>query len=303
MGIGKILGGAFGVGRKAATRAGRAATKQSAGQLGATTIWGTAGRSAYNRFSPHLESYAGSFLRGAAKPAIKAGMAFGVSSGLGEIAEQTDSSFIGAAASLGSFWAGTIGFRQALRAPIRGARAKWGYRKDALGGAARQLSRVFDKYMFAPEKMIFGGMKGIGKTVGKSQLGIRTVATDSRIPFMLRPLHGMAGIGRAVVGGVGDRFRMLGGAKNVPGIMGRMMGVRHPFLGALGAGATLGAVDSVTRRRAGRSGDTYYHPAPSGGINPRNYGGGMTMMNARGGVQYRMGSDDMSRRMTRGRAY
>lgn len=260
----------------------------------------------------HYESFAGSFLRGAAKPALKAaGFAFG-GNVLEEIANESDSPFLSGMASLGSFWAGTLAFRQALRAPIRGARAKWGYRRDAMGGAARSLSRVYDQYMYAPEKFLLGAIGGGARAAGKSMLGIRTHGADSSVPFLLRPVHGAFGIGRAVVGGVGDRMRYAGKMvragrnwRNVrrygmPGITGRLMGVRHPFLGAMGIGAAYGGVNTVMRHEAGRVGDTYYYPAPSGGINPRNWGGGMTIMNARGGVTYRMGSDRLSQRMARG---
>ena len=250
----------------------------------------------------------GSFILGAAGPAIKAGVAYGVSSGLGEIADQTDNSLIGAAAGLGSFWAGTIGFRQALRAPLRGARAKWGYRRDALGGSVRKLSSVYDKYMYAPENIIGKGLKGGMKGFGRAMIGTGKGPYASRVPLLLRPAHGALGIGRAFVGGSLDRLRYAGRvisqgskAKTLPGITGRMMTVRHPFAGALGVGMLYGGMRSINRHEAGRIGDTYYSPNPTGGINPRNWGGGVTIMNARGGVQHRMGSDRMAQRMARGR--
>jgi len=251
----------------------------------------------------------GTFIGGAAMPAVKAGVAFGVSSGLGEIADQTDNSLIGAAAGLGSFWAGTIGFRQALRAPLRGARAKWGYRRDALGGSVKQLSKVYDRYMYAPERMVGKALKGGLKGFGRAMIGKGKGDYASPVPLLLRPLHGMAGMGRAFVGGSVDRVRYAGRvmrhgskAQKLPGITGRMMGVRHPFWGAMGVGALYGGARSMQRYSSGRVGDTRYAPAPAGGINPRNWGGGITMMNARGGVQYRMGSDQMAQNMARGRS-
>jgi hypothetical protein len=260
----------------------------------------------------HYESFAGSFLRGAAKPALKAAAFQAGANVLEEIANESDNPFMSGMASLGSFWAGTLAFRQALRAPIRGARAKWGYRRDALGGAARSLSRIYDKYMYAPEKFIGGMAKGFGGSALKSLRGIPSEPGGSRVPFLLRPVHGAFGIGRAVLGGIGDRMRYAGkvvrsGGKfqnvrryGMPGVTSRLMGVQHPFLGAIGLGAAAGAVTTSMKREAGRVGDTQYYPAPSMGINPRNWAGGVTFMNARGGVTYRMGSDTMSARMSRG---
>lgn len=248
-----------------------------------------------------FKNMAGSFLMGAAKPALKAGAAFGASTLLEEIADQSDSPFLSGMASIGSFWAGTLGFRQALRAPLRGARAKWGWRRDGVGKSVRSLSRVYDRYMYAPERMAFGLMGGMAKASGKSMLGMRTTGVDSRIPFLLRPVHGAMGIAGAVVRGSVDRGARLFTKRNLPGISGRLMRVRHPYLGAMGLGAAYGAAKTYTSYESGRVGDTYYHPTPKGGINPRNWGGGITMMNARGGVQYRMGSDRMAGRMARGR--
>jgi hypothetical protein len=250
----------------------------------------------------------GSFIGGAFMPAVKAGAAFGVSSGLGEIADQTDSSLIGAVAQLGSFWAGTLGFRQALRAPLRGARAKWGHRKDALGGSVRSLSRIYDRHMYAPERLVGRALKGGMKGFGRAMIGKGKGPFASSVPLPFRPVHGMAGIGKAFVLGSVDRLRYAGRvmrhgsrAHKLPGITGRMMGVRHPFWGAMGVGMLYGGARSIQRYESGQVGHTRYAPAPTGGINPRNWQGGITMLNARGGVQHRMGSDQMAMRMARGR--
>jgi len=299
--VGKTVKRIFGKGSKFAARPARVMDSfgQATGRIGMYRTAGNLGKQVQS-----------SFIGGAFMPAVKAGVAFGVSSGLGEIADQTDSSLIGAVAGLGSFWAGTIGFRQALRAPLRGARAKWGYRKDALGGSVRQLSRVYDKYMYAPERMVGKAMSGGIKGFGRAMIGTGKGEYASKVPLLLRPAHGALGIGRAVAGGTVDRFRhaarvISGGNRGnvLPGIGGRLMGVRHPFWGAMALGGIYGGARAMSRSKSGRIGDTHYAPAPSGGINPRNWGGGITMMNARGGVQHRMGSDTMSRRMARGGAY
>jgi hypothetical protein len=94
-----------------------------------------------------------------------------------------------------------------------------------------------------------------------------------------------------------------------PGILGRLQHAKHPYYGALGAGAAIGMTSAMLgrgeRQRTGWVGSGPHGTDPfmrlmgnpGTGINPRNFGGGITFANNRNSRQITMGNQAVAQRM------
>lgn len=213
-------------------------------------------------------------------------------------------------AGAGSFWLKTRGFRQALRAPLT-----YGARKMPFSGMDKVL-RSYDRIRNVPERLVGrmakGAMKFGSGAVRPFAIGSEITRDTKRLfgvplkmPGIAKPLVGAGEIGYAFGRGTIDRASSLfrGGAplKYGQGIMGRMMKTKYPFWGAAGFGFAAGGAHYAMKVGAmgGDARGRDWAPEPNRGINPRNYGGGITIRGSRGQVRYSMGSRAMSERMMR----
>jgi len=210
---------------------------------------------------------------------------------LEELGERTENDKVAGLTGVASWYMRTRGFRSALRAPLQGVRAASSGR---IRGASDWMIKKYNQVAYWPDRAIAGVAKRTPGGAKNFMLGSRT----NRVPGPFRPIYGAAEVMSSVVGGSMDRLRYGLRTPTNRGVMGRLMRAKHPYWGAVGMGAALGATRSVQQREH-LSGTNKWYAAPKGGINPSNYRS-ITFENSRGYRRTTMGSDRMSQRMASG---
>ena len=261
----------------------------------------------------------------AARSIGKGAALYGVGDALGELSSEME-----AAGKGGSWIPGLVGFgfkaagwRAGLRAAPRSLAAM---KNPTLKAIGRTSLGMYERLAYKMPRQLAAGVLGVSGRAAGSLLTSVPVGAALLVP---RALRGVGQIGKAFAGGLWDtgaaawtkagskgyiaqkafwsnpagrdyskymNWAQRQGARGAPrGILNRIEGVDlmkggHPWLGLTAIGAAGGAMSVTTK-------PGYV----SGGINPQNYGGGITYGNNRGYRSVSLGHQNVAQRMVSGR--
>lgn len=229
----------------------------------------------------------------ATRSLVTGGVLYGIGSGLGDLSDEMELAGKGGSSLMGvaAFGFKAAGWRAGLRA---GPRALSAAKNPNLAKIGNISLKAYESMAYKAPRAMLAGALGVTGRASKSLLTSVPVGIAKLVPNTIR---GMGQVGGAFASGIRDKAQIAFGNPLIKprGILNRLQGLDraggHPLLGAMGIGAAAGVLSVNPGTRSVR--------IPNG-INPQNYGSGISYGDNRGYRSVSLGHQNVAQRMMSG---